>query len=265
VCDCESGNQKRAKRHRHRPGFAADHQVAEAGYHDRFFLGAANPRKTRTARFRRRTSLSSRRPMQTPSFVFGTVVILSTIMRQGPRSPLRAFGLDGQAEQRRLRQVGGKGADGNGRRCVEPVILNNDDGPLFAGVILAPSDDMNATASFIISIRERVDERLIILRLRTGGDGMRLAVRLGTKAPCPHIWHPDLDGAQAQGARAVAMFGAPLTGRLSGELGLWCRGHDRDSSMVTCNLSCITKAGYCPGSACGRFGERNSRSIAPLR
>src|SRR5215472_12832860 len=41
--------------------------------------GAAMPRKTRTARLRRRISSSARRPTSVPTLVRGTVVILSTI------------------------------------------------------------------------------------------------------------------------------------------------------------------------------------------
>ena len=37
-----------------------------------------------------------RRPMRAPIFDFGTVVILSTIRRQVPRSRLRAFGSTGR-------------------------------------------------------------------------------------------------------------------------------------------------------------------------
>ena len=48
----------------------------------------ANPRKTNIARSKRRTSSGASQPMCVPSFAFATVVILSTISRDGWRSPL---------------------------------------------------------------------------------------------------------------------------------------------------------------------------------
>ena len=54
--------------------------------------GAAMPKKRRTARFNRTISLSAKRPMRTPTFAFGTVVILSTMSRQTMRSPLPSLG-----------------------------------------------------------------------------------------------------------------------------------------------------------------------------
>jgi len=50
--------------------------------------GAAIPKKTKTARFKRTISSSVTRPTRAPIFVFGTVVILSTINRQTARRPL---------------------------------------------------------------------------------------------------------------------------------------------------------------------------------
>src|SRR5579872_5039890 len=50
------------------------------------------PKKRRTARFNRTISLSAKRPMRTPTFAFGTVVILSTMSRQTMRSPLPSLG-----------------------------------------------------------------------------------------------------------------------------------------------------------------------------
>ncbi len=55
----------------------------------------AIPRKTKTARFNRTMSSSSRRPMRVPIFVLGTVVILSTIKQQEVRRPFFSFGSTG--------------------------------------------------------------------------------------------------------------------------------------------------------------------------
>jgi hypothetical protein len=52
----------------------------------------ASPRKTASDRLRRRMSSSERRPTRTPTFDFGTVVILSTIIRHVRRNPLRGLG-----------------------------------------------------------------------------------------------------------------------------------------------------------------------------
>ena len=56
----------------------------------------AIPRNTSTARFNLNMSSSSRRPTRFPIFVFGTVVILSPIKRQTPRSPFVSFGSIGR-------------------------------------------------------------------------------------------------------------------------------------------------------------------------
>lgn len=50
--------------------------------------GAAIPKKSKTARFKRTISSSVIRPTRAPIFVFGMVVILSTINRQMARRPL---------------------------------------------------------------------------------------------------------------------------------------------------------------------------------
>src|SRR5207237_9927453 len=66
-----------------------------AGGHEGCYVsagGAAIPQKSRTARLRRRISSSESRPTSSPIFVFGTVVILSTISRDAARSPLAALG-----------------------------------------------------------------------------------------------------------------------------------------------------------------------------
>jgi hypothetical protein len=51
----------------------------------------ASPRKTASDRLRRRMSSSERRPTRTPTFDFGTVVILSTIIRHVMRNALRGL------------------------------------------------------------------------------------------------------------------------------------------------------------------------------
>lgn len=58
-------------------------------------LGAAMPRNTTTARFSRTMSSSARRPTRSPTRNFGTVVILSTIIRHPARSPLISLGSTG--------------------------------------------------------------------------------------------------------------------------------------------------------------------------
>src|SRR5262252_7639170 len=63
-------------------------------------LGAAIPRKTRTARLSLTTSSSSRRPTREPIFAFGTVVILSTINRETARKPFVSLGWTGSRNKR---------------------------------------------------------------------------------------------------------------------------------------------------------------------
>jgi len=54
--------------------------------------------------------------------------------------------LYGKPEQRRLRRVGGEGADGDGIGAVEAIVLNDDGGAGFARVVLAAGDDANVAA-----------------------------------------------------------------------------------------------------------------------
>src|SRR6516225_9617605 len=95
----------------------------------------ANPRKTRIARFSRRMSSSSKRPICAPTLDFGTVVILSTITRGGREQPVAVIRFDGQAKQGRFCLIGGKGADRDRVRGIETIILDDDDRTGFARVI----------------------------------------------------------------------------------------------------------------------------------
>ena len=79
------------------PAIAGLGTVPSTVYPSSLALGEmANPRKTRIARFSRRMSSSSKRPICAPTLDFGTVVILSTISRVVANSPLRSFGLTGR-------------------------------------------------------------------------------------------------------------------------------------------------------------------------
>jgi hypothetical protein len=71
-----------------------DASVREAGYSRvRPCLGdTASPRKTIAVWLSLITSSSSSLPIFSPTLDLGTVVILSTISRDGERSPLRSFG-----------------------------------------------------------------------------------------------------------------------------------------------------------------------------
>jgi hypothetical protein len=54
---------------------------------------------------------------------------------------------------------------------------------MLPGIVLATRDSPNLPpASRIAPIRYRVDERLIVPSMHTGGDCSRLAMRLGSKA-----------------------------------------------------------------------------------
>jgi hypothetical protein len=55
-------------------------------------LAPAKPKNTTTARFNRTRSSSSRRPMRMPTFVLGTVMILSTMRLEETASPFLVLG-----------------------------------------------------------------------------------------------------------------------------------------------------------------------------
>lgn len=100
------------------------------------FEDAASPRKTTTARLNRKMSSSSSRPIFTPAVDFETVVILSTIRRQGARKPLRSFG--SIAKRNNGASVGSvvKAQMVNGIRRVKTVVLKDNDGTRLASAIL---------------------------------------------------------------------------------------------------------------------------------
>jgi len=98
----------------------------------------ASPRKTSTARLSRRISSSSNLPMRSPAFDFGMVAILSIITRC--RSPLRPVRFEGNAEQRRIGAVSGKGADDDRVRRVETIVLQDDGGTRLASIVLGVRD-----------------------------------------------------------------------------------------------------------------------------
>src|SRR5260370_8541082 len=60
-------------------------------------------------------------------------------------------------------------------------------------------------ASFPGSIRNRVDERLIGLRMDALGDGEGLPVRLGLEGWRAHVGDPDLDRPQTLTAQSLAV------------------------------------------------------------
>ena len=110
-------------------------------------LGAAIPKKTRTARFSRTMSSSARRPTRVPIFDFRTLVILSTISRQAARSPVLFVGLDRQPKQRSI----GWGRKLKAHMVIEsvmskPVVLKNRNRTGLPGIILAARNGPNFTA-----------------------------------------------------------------------------------------------------------------------
>ena len=83
--------------------------------------------------------------MFSPTFDLGTVVILSTISRDGERSPLRSFGSK-TAGATAPRRGGRKGPDRDGIGGIESVVRQDDHRPRLAGVVLAASDGPDLVA-----------------------------------------------------------------------------------------------------------------------
>ena len=71
------------------------------------------------ARLSRTRSSYSRRPIRRPSFDLGTVVTLSTAIRQDPRSPLRSFGSIG-----RRKSGASVGSVVSAQTVIDPVASN---------------------------------------------------------------------------------------------------------------------------------------------
>jgi hypothetical protein len=92
-------------------------------------------------------SSSERRPTRTPTFDFGTVVILSTIIRHVTRNPLRGLGLTGSRNNGASVSVAGEGADGDRIRGVETIVLYDNDGARLSGITLTSSDGPDIAAS----------------------------------------------------------------------------------------------------------------------
>src|SRR6184192_1066279 len=98
-------------------------------------VGAAIPKKTRTARFSRTISSSARRPTHAPIFVFGTVVTLSAIKRHSTRSPLFSLGL-----MRSRKRGASVGSVVNAHTVTESVMTDPTDAPLFR-LLIKPSEN----------------------------------------------------------------------------------------------------------------------------
>src|SRR5713101_1272704 len=60
--------------------------------------------------------------------------------------PVRLAGFDGGAEERSVGRIARDSADGDGARCAEPIILNDDDRPRFAGIVLPARSGPHLTA-----------------------------------------------------------------------------------------------------------------------
>src|SRR5882724_11322508 len=60
--------------------------------------------------------------------------------------PVRLAGFDGGTEERSIGRIARESADGDGARCAEPIILNDDDRPRFAGIVLTAGSGPHLTA-----------------------------------------------------------------------------------------------------------------------
>ena len=107
--------------------------------------GAAIPKKTKTARFKRTISSSVSRPTRARIFVFGTVVILSTTNRQTAGSPLAWLGSIGS--RNRGATVGSVvNAHRHGIRHVETVVLEDYSGTGLSRIVFATCNRPNFPA-----------------------------------------------------------------------------------------------------------------------
>lgn len=64
----------------------------------------------------------------------------------GDAKSIGGAGLDQQAEKRRVRGIGGEGANGDRSGLVEAIVLKNEDGTRFAGVVFATGNAPNLAA-----------------------------------------------------------------------------------------------------------------------
>ena len=92
-------------------------------------------------------SSSERRPTRTPTFDFGTVVILSTIIRHFMRNPLRRLGSTGSRNNGASVSSLVKAQMVIEIRGVEIIILHDNDGARLSGIALTSSDGPDVAAS----------------------------------------------------------------------------------------------------------------------
>ena len=76
------------------------------------------------------------------------------------------------------------------------VILQNDNGPGFARIVLAPATIQISPRLITSPIGDTINEFLIFLGIPAPGGGQRLLVRLSGEICRANIGHPDLDWAQ---------------------------------------------------------------------
>ena len=202
------GAQGPAEAREGRPGDGAYEEGVEARFvRDR----PARPRKTIIARSRRRTSSGSSQPMRAPSFAFATVVILSTIRRDWLAQPITFARHDLEPEQRRFGFVGSEGADGDGHRRIEGVVLHDDHGSRLPRIVRAPGCASRSRRVSFVPVGHRIDECLVLTLVIAAGYCERLAVGLHLERPRADIRHPDLNGPEALPPQALAVATHLLT------------------------------------------------------
>ena len=161
----------------------------------------ATPRNTTMARPRATMSSSARRPILSPIFNRGIVVILSTMRLLGWRSPFITSAL------MRMRSSGASvGSVVKAQTVTESVASKRSSwtmtiGRDFPRSPCLPPPSRLRHASLLIP-RYGVDERLIIDGVAAGRHRSRLPVRLGRELGRPHVGHPDLDRSQTLGAKS---------------------------------------------------------------
>ena len=114
--------------------------------------------------------------------------------------PVAFVRVDGQAEERSVGRVGREGADGDRVGGVESIVLHDDDRAGLTDGALAGRSGPDLAASRSSLQTERVDERLILGRMRAGRDNERLEGGLRRELRRSEVRNPDLDRTKSLGA-----------------------------------------------------------------
>ena len=181
------------------------------------------------ARCRRITSSSPRRPIRIPGLDFGAVAILSTIRRQAVRDPSRSFGSTSNLIN------GASIASVVNPQIVMEFVASKPSSCMMTAGGSCPRNpagrrrSISRLVSFVVPVRDRIDERLILAIPGAVGHGKGLAVRLRLECRRTDVRYPHLNWTQPLQPQPRTMLSYLHAGRL---------GHDSAPCQITCNLPC---------------------------